>query len=396
MLNRIYKLTAVILTTILFCNVIFIGRIYAEGLDDSISSQAAILMEAETGTVIYEKNADEQLSPASITKIMTLLLIFEAIKSGKIALDDAVTTSEYAASMGGSQVFLEEGETQTVDTMIKCIAVASANDACVVMAEAISGSEEAFVSEMNAKAKALGMSNTNFVNCNGLDVDNHYSSARDIAIMSKELITKYPEVYGYTTIWMDTIIHKTAKGESEFGLANTNKLIKQYEYATGLKTGSTSQAKYCVSATAQKDNINLIAVIMAAPDYKVRFSEAKTLLNYGFGVCKMYHDEQMPELEPVEIKMSVEESCPLKYEEDFYYMDMNDMDFSAIEKELVLKEEHSAPVEAGQVAGELIYSIGGNEIGKVAVLYSESVDKSSFWDCIKRSLSFYCNKSVSI
>lgn len=388
------KVILFVVSFVLTINSVFVSYVFADGIDDSISSEAAVLMEAETGTVIYEKNADKPLVPASITKIMTLLLIFEAIKAGKIGLEDTITTSEYAASMGGSQVFLEEGEEQTVDTMIKCIAVASANDACVAMAEAISGSEEAFVAEMNNKAKALGMNNTNFVNCNGLDVDNHYSSAKDVAVMSRELITKYPEVFNYTKIWMDTIIHKTAKGESEFGLANTNKLIRQYEYATGLKTGSTSLAKYCVSATACKDNINLIAVIMAAPDYKVRFSEAKALLNYGFGVCKMYHDEDMPVLEDVQIKLGESETCPVMYEEEFYYMDMEGIDFTAIEKVLELKEEHVAPVEAGQIAGELVYSIAGREIGRMPVLYSETVDKAGFFDCVKKSFSMYCNDYV--
>lgn len=386
-LKRYIRIVSIFLSVVIFCNIFRLNMVFADGIDDSISSKAAVLMEAETGTVIYEKNADEALVPASITKIMTLLLIFEAIKTGKLAYEDTISTSEYAASMGGSQVFLEEGETQTVDTMIKCIAVASANDACVAMAEAISGSEEAFVSEMNKKAKALGMNNTNFVNCNGLDTDNHYTSAKDVAIMSRELITKYPEVFNYTQIWMDTIIHKTAKGESEFGLSNTNKLIKQYEYATGLKTGSTSLAKYCVSATACKDNVNLIAVIMAAPDYKVRFSEAKALLNYGFGVCKMYHDEEMPELKDVNIKMGSEEICPLMYEEEFYYMDMKGIDMTKIEKELVLKDEHKAPVEAGQIAGELIYSINGEKLGSVAVLYSESVKRAGFLDCIEKTFS---------
>lgn len=379
------------LCCILVISPMLFANVYAEGLEDSITSQAAVLMEAETGTVIFEKNPDERLRPASITKIMTLILIFDAIKAGKISLEDSVTTSEYAASMGGSQVFLEVGEEQTVDTMIKCIAVASANDACVAMAELIYGSEEVFVQEMNARAKELGMNNTNFVNCNGLDVDNHFSSAKDVAIMSRELITQYPEVFNYSTIWMENIVHKTSKGEKEFGLSNTNKLIKQYEYATGLKTGSTSLAKYCVSATARKDDIDLIAVIMAAPDYKVRFSEAISLLNYGFGVCKMYHDDEMPELNDAEINMGVEEKCPLMYEKDFYYMDMNNNDFSKIEKELVLNEEHNAPVEAGQVAGNLIYTLDGNEIGKVPVLYGDSVKKADMLDCIKKSFRAYCN-----
>ena len=243
----------------------------------ALSAPSALLMEASTGTVIYEKDAHSILHPASITKIMTLILIFDALDAQKISLDDIVTVSEHAASMGGFQVFLEPGETQTVDTMIKCISVASANDACVAMAEFIAGSEDAFVAQMNERAAGLGMKDTNFVNCCGLDVDNHMTSAYDVALMSRELITKYPQIHNYSTIWMENITHVTKKGSSEFGLTNTNKLIKQYAYATGLKTGSTGLAKYCVSATAEKDNIKLIAVIMAAPDYKVRFADASAL-----------------------------------------------------------------------------------------------------------------------
>ena len=265
-------------------------RTQGENSGIELKSPSAILMEASTGQVIYEKDADTSLHPASITKIMTLILIFDAIKDGKIGLDDEVTVSEYAASMGGSQVFLEAGEKQTVDTMIKCISMASANDACVAMSEYIAGTESAFVAKMNERATGLGMNNTNFVNCCGLDTDGHMSTARDIALMSRELITKYPQIHDYSTIWMDTIIHSTRRGDSEFGLTNTNKLIKQYEWATGLKTGSTGLAKCCLSASANKDGIDLIAVIMAAPDSKTRFAEAVNLLNYGFNTCDIYKD----------------------------------------------------------------------------------------------------------
>ena len=261
---------------------------------EQISAPSAILMEASTGQIIYEKNPDEKLPPASVTKVMTLLLIFDALESGQIKLADEVTTSEYAASMGGSQVFLEPGETQTVDTLIKCISVASANDACVSMAEYICGNEEEFVAKMNKRAKNLGMKNTHFVNCNGLDADGHLTTARDIALMSKELIITYPQIFDYCNIWMENITHKTQKGESEFGLTNTNKLIRQYEYATGLKTGSTSTAKYCLSATAEKDGIELIAAVMAAPDYKARFADAAALLNYGYSICRLYEDPDPP------------------------------------------------------------------------------------------------------
>ena len=286
----------------LMINILTLGMlpfyVYAEeetqnGADSlGLTAKACILMEASTGSVIYENNADEQLSPASITKIMTLILVFDALGEGDIELEDQVTTSAYAKSMGGSQVFLEEGEVQSVDTLIKCIIVASGNDACVAMAEYIAGNEQEFVKRMNERAAELGMSNTHFEDCCGLtDSDGHYTSARDVALMSRELITRYPQIFDYSGIWMENIIHTTAKGSSEFGLANTNKLLKQYQWATGLKTGSTSKAKYCVSATARKDDIDLIAVIMAAPDYKARFSEAVRLLDYGYANCSLYRDE---------------------------------------------------------------------------------------------------------
>ena len=259
-----------------------------------IQAQAAILMEASTGTVIFEKNADEARNPASVTKIMTLILIFDALKAGKIHLDDEVVTSAHAKSMGGSQVFLEEGEIQTVETLIKCIVIASGNDASVAMAEYLGGDESAFVQMMNERARGLGMEHANFEDCCGLtDSTTHAMSARDIALMSRELITKYPEIFNYSTIWMENITHVTKQGTKEFGLSNTNKLLKMatnFE-VTGLKTGSTSLAKYCLSATARKDGIELIAVILAAPDYKARFGDAVTLLNYGYANCRMYRDE---------------------------------------------------------------------------------------------------------
>ena len=233
--------------------------------DPAVSSPSVILIESSTGQVIYELNSTERRSPASITKIMTLLLTFEAIHQGKISLTDQVTTSEYASSMGGSQVYLAAGETQTLDTMIKCIAVSSGNDASVAVAEHIAGSEEAFVDMMNKKAEELGMADTRFEDCCGLtDSDGHYTSALDVATMSRELTTKYPEVFDYTTIWMEDITHETRQGTSNFTLSSTNKLLKQYQWTTGLKTGSTSKAKYCFSATASKDGIDLIAAKSAA------------------------------------------------------------------------------------------------------------------------------------
>ena len=263
--------------------------------DFNLQSESAILMEISTGQVIYQYNATKRLRPASITKIMTLLLIFEAIESNKISMQDEVVVSKHAASMEGSKVFLEEGETQTVDTMIKCITVSSGNDAAVAMAEHVAGSEEAFVKKMNERAQKLGMKDTHFVNCCGLDADNHYSSALDIAIMSRELVTKHPKIYEYSSIWMDTITHVTRRGSSEFGLSNTNKLIRHYKGMTGLKTGSTSKAKFCLSGTAKRNGVELIAVAMAAPNDKTRNKEVANLLNFGFSNCQVYKDTKTTE-----------------------------------------------------------------------------------------------------
>lgn len=361
-------------------------RTQGENSGIELKSPSAILMEASTGQVIYEKDADTSLHPASITKIMTLILIFDAIKDGKIGLDDEVTVSEYAASMGGSQVFLEAGEKQTVDTMIKCISMASANDACVAMSEYIEGTESAFVAKMNERAIGLGMNNTNFVNCCGLDTDGHMSTARDIALMSRELITKYPQIHDYSTIWMDTIIHSTRRGDSEFGLTNTNKLIKQYEWATGLKTGSTGLAKCCLSASANKDGIDLIAVIMAAPDSKTRFAEAVNLLNYGFNTCDIYKDDDMPLLENIRISKGKKDYVNCRYEKEFSYMFINPVNHEDISKELHINENIAAPVNEGDTIGTLDYYYNGEKIGSVNVISSENIEKADFLTQIKKVL----------
>ena len=352
----------------------------------TVSAPSVALMEASTGQIIYEKDAHTSLHPASITKIMTIILIFDALEQGKISLEDTVTVSEYAASMGGSQVFLEPGETQTVETMLKCISVASANDACVAMAEHIWGSEQEFVARMNQRAKDLGMNDTTFVNCCGLDVEGHMTTAFDVALMSRELITRYPQIHNYCTIWMENITHVTRKGSSEFGLTNTNKLIRQYPYATGLKTGSTSQAKYCVSATAEKDGMKLIAVIKAAPDHKVRFRDATALLNYGFGKCQVYKDENKDRLPNMVIQGGTEDSSPLAYESDFSYLDVTGSDLSSITKELLLPESAEAPVEKGQTAGKVVYKLNKKEIGSVNILFEKSVKKALFKDYFLKAL----------
>lgn len=363
------------------------GAAAAQGIE--ISAPSAVLMEKTTGTIIYEKDADTARPPASVTKIMTMLLIFDALESGKIKLEDEVTTSEFAASMGGSQVFLEPGETQTVDTMLKCISVSSANDACVAMGEHLYGSEEAFVQKMNERAKGLGMKNTSFVNCNGLDIEGHVTTARDIALMSRELIVKYPQIRNYCMIWMENITHKTAKGTSEFGLTNTNKLVRQYPYATGLKTGSTGEAKFCVSATAEKDGIELIAVIMAAEDSKTRFRDATTLLNYGFGKCQVYKDSNPEKLENIWVKGGVEDNVPIVYENTFSYLDTTGADLIGITKEIELKKDLKAPVKKGEKVGEVHYFLNGKSIGKVNVITLKKIEKARFFDFLGKVMRVF-------
>ena len=352
-----------------------------------IGAPSALLMEASTGTVIFEKNADEPRNPASVTKIMTLILIFDALQSGQIKLTDEVVTSAHAKSMGGSQVFLEEGEIQTVETLIKCIVIASGNDASVAMAEYVGGDEATFVRMMNERAAGLGMEHTTFVDCCGLTEDPaHVTTARDIALMSRELITKYPQITNYSTIWMENITHVTKQGSREFGLSNTNKLLKMatnFE-VTGLKTGSTSLAKYCLAATARKDGIELIASIMAAPDYKTRFNDALALLNYGYGNCKLYRDMDPPVLEPIVVSGGVEDTVGAEYREEFTYLGLRGENFNGVEKELLLAETLEAPVRTGDVIGYLVYRLDGAELGRVPVIASKDVEKARFFDYWKK------------
>lgn len=345
-----------------------------------LTCPSAILMEASTKSVIYEKAPDERRSPASITKIMTAILIFDAIEAGKISLEDEVVTSAYAKSMGGSQVYLEEGEKQTVDTLIKCIMVSSGNDASVAMAEYIAGSESGFVQMMNERAASLGMENTHFEDCCGLtDSDNHYTTARDIALMAQELITRYPQIKSYTTIWMENITHVTMQGSKEFGLANTNKLLKQYPYTTGLKTGSTNKAKYCVCATANKDGVELIAVIMGCPNYKDRFTEAQSLLQFGYTTCKLYQDENPPELMPILVKGGIDKQVPAVYKEKFSWLFVSGEDFSNMEK-MLTTNELTAPIEKGEQIGTVTYRLNGKELGSIGIYAEESVREAKFFD----------------
>lgn len=353
-------------------------------------SESYVLMEASTGTVLHEKDMHKVLPPASITKIMTLLLIYEALEDGTITKETIITTTDHAASMGGSQVYLEAGEQQTVETLIKCISIASANDACVAMAEHLAGTEEAFVEEMNKKAKELGMNNTHFVNCCGLDVDGHVSTAYDIALMSKELMSRFPDVMTYTTKRIDSMTHTTNKGTSEFGLTNTNKLLTSYEGITGLKTGSTGKARYCLSATAKRNDIEMIAVVLSAPDTKTRFREAATLLNYGFSKCKIYTDDHT-DLEPifVPVEKSMEQAVRLVPKENFRYISVDKESFDEIKEEILVYESITAPISQGEELGTIIYTLNGKEIGRIPLLAETSVPEAVYMDYVRKILSYF-------
>ena len=350
-----------------------------------IEAPGAVLMEKETGTVIYSRDPDTRRSPASITKIMTLILIFDAIREGTLHLEDSITTSAYARSMGGSQVFLEEGEKQTAETMIKCIVIASGNDASVAMAEHVAGTEQAFVERMNERAKDLGMKNTHFVDCCGLtESQEHYTTPYDIALMSRELISRYPEVLTYSSVWMEDITHVTRKGSSKFTLTNTNKLLRSYEGCMGLKTGSTSIAKYCLSAVAKRNDITLIAVVLAAPDYKVRFKDAASMLNYGFSKCSLYIDKKMEALPEIPVRNGKKKTVSLVYEEQFHYLDTTGQNIGNVKRKLRIHREVKAPVKKNTLAGEMIYSVDGKELGRVRILYGENAGKATYPDCLKK------------
>ena len=370
---------------------LFCGLSWDVGAEElELASPEAVLMEASTGKILFEKASHEKRSPASVTKIMTVLLAFEALENGQIHLEDEVVTSAYAKSMGGSQVFLEDGEKQTVQTLLKCILVSSGNDASVALAEYIAGSEMEFVNKMNEKAKTLGMNDTHFVDCCGLtDSDDHYTSANDIALMSRELITRFPEVFDYTTIWMENITHVTQRGSSEFGLSNTNKLLRSYNGCNGLKTGSTSKALFCVSATALRNDIQLISVIMAGPDSKTRFKEAAQLLDYGFGKCRLYTDEEQIKFPPLKVRKGVQNQVTCHVKEDFRYLDTDGKDLAGIQRSIQLVDTVTAPVQEGETAGYLVYTLDGKEIGRSDLVFDESVEKAGYGFCVKKAWEVY-------
>lgn len=363
---------------------------YENLTDLGLTSKSALLMEEDTGTILYEQNSHEALPPASVTKVMTLLLIYEGERDGKFDWTDTVQVSEHAASMGGSQVFLEEGETQTAADMTKSIAIASANDAAVAMAEFLAGSEEAFVQKMNERAKELGMEDTNFVNACGLDTEGHVSSAYDIALMSRELMENFPEIKEYTTTWQDSIVHKTRRGEETFGLTNTNKLIQWYDGATGLKTGSTGNALYCLSGTAERDGMGLIAVVMAAPDYKVRFREVMQLLDYGFANYAIEKGrEKCYAMGEVPVEKGMTDTVEAVVAEEISVLVPKGKE-AQWETKTELLPAVSAPVEAGTKVGELVYLRDGEEVGRVELTAGENVEKANVDTMLRRMLAGWC------
>lgn len=351
-----------------------------------IDAPSAILIDAATGTVLFEKNANERLRPASVTKVMTLLLVMEALASGRIGWDDMVTTSEAAAAKGGSQVYLEPGEQMSMDEMLKSVVVSSANDCATALAEHVSGSESAFVDRMNQRAAELGLKDTHFVNCTGLDdapeAAEHLTTAHDLAVISRELL-KHKEIKKYTTIWMDTV-----RG-GRFGLANTNKLVRFYEGTTGLKTGYTSAAGHCLAASAERDGIELIAVVLHCKSSPERFESTKALLNYGFANYALVSAEPPEPISPVRVRLGeksliqpeLQESAPILIEKELQ---------SGIVKKITVDLEVEAPVQAGQQLGEMTVSSGDKTLARIPIVAPETVEKLTWWELTVRLLRRIC------
>ena len=353
--------------------------VHAEEDPLDIDAVSAVLMEASSGKIFYEKNADAPLPPASVTKIMTLLLVMEAVDEGKVSMTDTVTVSEHAASMGGSQVYLKVGETMSLEDMVKSVVIASANDAAVALAEHSAGSEEAFVKRMNERAGELGMANTNFENTNGLDdtAKNHLTTARDIAVMSRELL-RHEKILGYSSTWMDSI------RDGAFGLTNTNRLVRFYSGANGLKTGSTSKAKFCISATAKRDGMQLIAVIMGSPTGDIRNAQAKKLLDYGFANYGIYTAPETV-LESIRVYGGTEITLPLKYRHFTSVLEKGSI--KNVTYEISLPEYISAPVKEGETVGQIIYKSGEAEIGRADIYPERGTERIGFFGLLGRLFS---------
>ena len=387
--RKFIKIAAIILLPLILISAISFSAFAGDGViaiaeterktDLGLECKSAILMEAGTGKVLYEQNADEALPPASVTKVMTLLLVMEAIEEGKIRLEDKVRTSAHASSMGGSQIYLKEGEEMSVEDMVKSVVIASANDAACALAEHVSGSEEAFVKRMNERAAELGMTNTSFENTNGLDdtAKSHLTSARDIAVMSRELI-KHEKILEYSSIWMDTVRN------GMFGLTNTNRLVRFYRGCTGLKTGSTDKAGFCISATAERDGMSLICVIMGAESGDKRNAIASRLLDYGFanyGVYSHTHDG----IDDVRVTGGVTDR--VKVEAESFSAVLPKEKTSKIKYKIELPENISAPVKAGDKVGEMVFTCDGEEIGRAGIYATEDVPRISFFELWCRILA---------
>ncbi len=370
----ISAMTIVLVVVFMFSSAFVVYAADEESLE--IASPAAILMDSQTGKILYEKNSHEVRSCASITKVMTMILVMEALDSGKIKLTDTVSASEHAASMGGSDIWLKAGETMTVDEMIKAVVVASANDAAVALAEYISGSEDLFVSQMNEKAQGLFMGDTVFKNCNGLDEDGHVTSANDVAIMSRELI-KHPKIFEYTSIWMDYL----RDGKTQ--LVNTNKLLKSYNGITGLKTGTTDAAGCCISATAKRGNLSLIAVVLGGKTGKERFKDASTLLDFGFANYNMMEPTVSEDIfEPIKVLNGMKQYVNIKAEVDGNILIKKGKEHS-VEHMIELVSQITAPVHVGQIVGHLIYKINDETVAEYDVIATEDVGEINFLSSLK-------------
>ena len=345
----------------------------------AVEAEACLLMEKTTGEVLYAVNEHEPLEPASVTKIMTILLVMEAIDSGQLQYGDVVTASAHACSMGGSQIWLKENEQMTVEDMLKAVCVASANDCSVALAEHLAGSEAAFVERMNQRAAELGMEDTVFMNPTGLPAEGHVTSAYDIALMSRELILNHPDVRRFTTIWMDTLRN------GEFGLSNTNKLIHSYEGATGLKTGSTDGALYCLSATAERDGMELIAVILKAPTSAQRFAGAQALLNYGFASYGLAEIQTPGDLSPIPVRLGAEKAVTARLEGETALLAEKEK-LGTLETELTMETELSAPVAEGQEVGRLTVTSGGETLAEFPLVADRAVARLTYWQLLQRCM----------
>ena len=376
------RIFAIVLSLALVCS--FLPSAGAEGLD--IPAPSAILMDAATGTILFEKNADERLPPASVTKVMTLLLVMEALDSGRIGWDDTVIASENAAAKGGSQVYLEVGEQMSMDEMLKSVVVSSANDCATALAEHIAGSEAAFVEMMNARAQELGLTDTHYVNCTGLDDEpnaaEHLTTAHDIAVISRELL-RHDEIRKYTTIWMDTV------RDGKFGLSNTNKLVRFYEGTTGLKTGYTSAAGHCISASAKRDGIELIAVVLNCSSSTDRFQSAKALLDYGFANYALVNAEPDEPLKPLHVVLGTQDTLtPVLRETAPILIEKGEQ--SKIVKTVSVCGEIAAPVTAGQQLGTLTLSAGERVLAEIPIIAPETVERLTLWELTLRLLRTAC------